>query len=263
VLYQDQAARFDERAGIPPGAAAAVAEALAAVARLGPAAALLEVGAGTGSLSLPLIRSVGRYVGFDRAPAMVGVFRDLVAAERLSAELHVADGNERWPAADGSADAVFAARAMHHLEPAHVVAEVRRVLRAPGGVLALGRVRRPHDSPRSVLRRMMRQALQAEGFRGRNHEGRAEEVFAALAAVGGERIPAVEAARWTVEHRPADSIASWRGKDGLAGIDVPDDVKARVLASVRETAAASFGDLDAPLPQEESFEIAAIRVPVG
>jgi hypothetical protein len=137
------------------------------------------------------------------------------------------------------------------------------VLRGPAGVLALGRVRRPQDSPKSVMRRMMRQALQAEGFRGRNHEGRAEEVFAALEAVGGERIPAVEAARWTVEHRPADSIASWQGKAGLAGIDVPAELKARVLASVRESAKALFGDLDRALPQEEAFEIAAIRLPIG
>jgi ubiquinone/menaquinone biosynthesis C-methylase UbiE len=263
VLYEDQAARFDERAGVPPAAAQAVAAALMDVAGLRQGGVLLEVGAGTGGLSLPLVRLAARYVGFDRSPAMLGVFRERVAAQRLAAELHVADGNERWPADDRSVQAVFSARALHHLGPMHVVDETRRVLRSPGGVLALGRVRRPPDSPKSVLRRMMRRALEAEGFPGRNHEGRAEEVFAALEAHGAERIPPVAAARWTAQHRPADSIASWQGKAGLAGVDVPEGVKARVLASVREAAATHFGDVDVPLTQEESFEIAAVRVPVG
>jgi ubiquinone/menaquinone biosynthesis C-methylase UbiE len=263
VLYDDQAARFDERAGIPTAAAEAVAATLAGLADLGPGGMLLEVGAGTGGLSLPLLRLPARYVGFDRSPAMLEVFRERVAADGLTAELHVADGNERWPADDHSASAVFCARALHHLDADHVVAETRRVLRAPGGVLALGRVRRPPDSPRAVLRRQMRQALEAEGYRGRNHEARAEAVFAGLETHGAERIAPIVAARWTVQHRPADSIASWASKAGLAGIDVPEAVKARVLASVRDLAAAHFGNLDEPLAQEESFEIAAIRVPIG
>ncbi|MDB4951267.1 MAG: Methyltransferase type 11 [Gemmatimonadetes bacterium] len=263
MLYEDQAARFDERAGVPPAAADAAARALYALAGLREGDALLEVGAGTGSLSLPLLRLPLRYVGFDRSPAMLDEFRRRVADSGSTAELHVADGDERWPVDDGSVAAVFGARALHHLSADHVVAETMRVLRAPGGVLALGRVRRPPDSVKSTLRRRMRRTLEEQGFHGRNHEAGAEAVFTALEQRGGVRIPPVTAARWTHTHRPADSLASWAGKTGLAGMEVPADVKARVLAEVRAWALAHYGDLDAPLPQDEAFEIAAIRVPVA
>jgi hypothetical protein len=88
-------------------------------------------------------------------------------------------------------------------------------------------------------------------------------VFAALERAGGRPLEPRVAARWTGAHRPADSIAAWEGKGGLAGIDVPAEAKARVLAELRDWAVAEYGDLHQPLEQEESFELDAIRVPVG
>ncbi|HLM66759.1 MAG TPA: methyltransferase domain-containing protein, partial [Longimicrobium sp.] len=168
MLYDDQATRFDDRAGVPADAAEAVARELSALVGLAEGWTLLDVGCGTGSLSLPLLRLPIRYTGFDRSAAMLEVFRERAEAAGLAAELHVADGNARWPAEDAGVDVVFSARALHHLHPAHVAAEARRVIR-PGGWLATGRVRRPPDSPKSVLRRQMRRMLQAEGFAGRSH----------------------------------------------------------------------------------------------
>ena len=259
MLYDDQAAGFDERAGVPADAAEAVARTLIEI--VGPAEAWLEVGAGTGALSLPLLRRPIRYTGFDRSPAMLEVFRERVDAAGLDAALHVADGNGRWPAEDASADVVFSARALHHLDPEHAAAETLRVLRAPGGWLVLGRVRRRPDSVKSVLRRQMRRLLQAQGFAPRSHEARAGAVFDALEQAGGRRMEPRTAARWMHPHRPADSIAAWEGKQGLAGIEVPDEIKARVLTELRAWAITEFGDLDDPREQEEAFELHAIRVP--
>lgn len=263
MLYDDQATRFDERAGVPPDAAVAVAAALADMVGPVEGQRWLEVGAGTGGLSLPLLRLPIRYTGFDRSPAMLQVFRERAAEAGLQAELHVADGNERWPADDASVDVVFSARALHHLEPAHAAAETRRVLRAPGGWLVLGRVRRPPDSPKSILRRRMRRLLEAEEFAGRSHDARADAVFAALERAGGRRMEPRVAARWTAPHRPADSLAAWEGKSGLAGIEIPAEVKARVLGELRAWALAEFGDLDRAVEQEEAFELDAIRVPIA
>jgi ubiquinone/menaquinone biosynthesis C-methylase UbiE len=258
VLYDDQAAHFDQRAGLPAHAAESIAASLAEIVGIAEGQRWLEVGAGTGSLSLPLLRRPIRYVGFDRSPAMLDVFRQHAAEAGLHPELHVADGNEPWPAGDASIDVVFAARALHHVETAHAVAETRRVL-APGGWLAVGRVRRPPDSPRSVLRRRMRQLLRDEGYAGRSGERHAEAVFDALEAAGATRDPPREAARWTTMHSPADSLASWGEKAGLAGLELPATIKERVLAALRDWALAEYGDLHRPLRQDESFEIQAIR----
>lgn len=262
MLYDDQAAAFDERAGVPPEAAWAIASAVAQIAGPVEGQRWLEVGAGTGGLSLPLLRLPIRYTGFDRSPAMLEVFRQRAAREGLRADLHVADGDGRWPAEDAGVDVVFSARALHHLQPEHAAAETRRVLRAAGGWLVLGRVRRPPESVRAVLRRRMREMLSAEGFAGRSHEGRAGAVFDALERAGGQRLEPRVAARWTGQHRPADSISAWEGKSGLAGLEVPAEVKARVLAGLREWAAAEFGDIDRPLPQDEAFELSAMRIPI-
>jgi ubiquinone/menaquinone biosynthesis C-methylase UbiE len=260
MLYDDQATRFDERAGLPAEAAEAAARELAALAGLADGRTVLDVGCGTGSLALPLLRLPVRYVGFDRSPAMLDVFRERAARDGLAAELHVADGNARWPVDDASVDVVFSARALHHLDPAHAVAEVRRVMRAAGGWLVTGRVRRPPDSPKSVLRRQMRQMLRAAGLEGRSHDAGAEAVFAALEADGGRRMEPRVAASWTVPHRPADSLAAWEGKSGLAGIEVPLHVKSKVLSELRTWAAERFGDLQREMEQREHFELAAIRV---
>lgn len=259
MLYDDQATRFDARAGLPAEAAEAVAGELAALVGLADGQTVLDVGCGTGGVTLPLLRRPLRYVGFDRSPAMLEVFRARAAAGGLAAELHVADGNGPWPAEDGNVDIVFSARALHHLHPPHAAAEVRRVLRPRGGWLVAGRVRRPPDSPRSVLRRQMRRLLEAHGFAGRSHEAGAEAVFAALEARGGRRVEPRTAAAWTLPHRPADSLAAWEGKDGLAGIEVPPHVKSRVLRDLRAWASERFGDLQREMEQSESFELAAIR----
>lgn len=260
MLYDDQATRFDERAGLPAEAAEAVARELAALTGLGAGQTVLDVGCGTGAVTLPLLRRPIRYAGFDRSPAMLEVFRARVEEAGLAAELHAADGNGPWPAEDGAVDVVFSARALHHLDPAHAAAEVRRVTGPGGGWLVAGRVRRPPDSPKSVLRRQMRRMLEAEGFRGRSGEAGVEAVFAALEADDGRRAEPRAAARWTVPHRPADSIAAWEGKSGLAGLELPPEVKSRVLNGLRGWAAERFGDLRRIVEQEEAFELAAIRL---
>lgn len=260
MLYDDQAARFDERAGVPDDAVAAIARAVADIARLAAGDTLLEVGAGTGGVSAGLIALPVRYVGFDRSPAMIEVFRGRAEAAEATPELHVSDGNARWPVDDGAVAAIFCSRALHHLAPEHVASEARRVTRAPAGTLLVGRVRRPPDSVKSLMRREMRRLLPDEGVAGRSADSAAETVFALLEGGGAERLDTVVAARWRVRHAPADSLASWRGKAGLAGVDLSPDAKARVLDRLRAVAEARYGDLSVPLEQEESYEIAAIRV---
>lgn len=263
MLYEDQAAGFDERAAIPAEVGESITDAVAEISGLAAGDTLLEIGAGTGMLSLPFLKRSIRYVGFDRSPAMLEIFRQKAEESGLSAELIVADGNERWPVDDRSTTVIFSARALHHIEIAHVVAETRRVLRAEGGWLMVGRVRRPKDSVKAVLRRQMRRILEAHGQSGRNHESYTGEVFTALEELGGEIAEPRVAARWTRMHAPIDSITAWKGKEGLAGYDIPEETKRAVLDELRAWAEAEYGDPTRPLEQEEFFELDAIHLRVG
>lgn len=255
MLYEDQAANYDERASIPEDAAIAVAAAIHGIVGLEDRRRVLEIGVGTGLITLPMLRYSIEYVGFDCSPAMLGVFEKKVAEAGLRAELHVADGNDRWPVDDHSVDVVFCARALHHLDADHIVDELERVLTIVGGWLVVGKVIRPKESPKSRLRRKMRRLLESQGKPGRSHLRHTDDVFDLLEERGAQRLPYVTAARWTIEHRPIDSIAAWESKEGLGGIEVRPDVKQRVLDGVRAWAIEQYGSLDVVLEQEEIFEL--------
>ena len=260
MLYKGQAAGFDERAAIPAEAVESMAAAVVEIAGLRQGDTLLEIGAGTGMLSLPLIRRPIRYIGFDLSPAMLAVFREKVEKARLHAELLVADANGRWPAEDGSVAAIFSARALHHVDVDHATAEIGRVLRPEGGWLLLGRVSRPSNSVKPTLRRQMRKLLKEEGYSGRNHQTYTEALFSSLEAIGGERVESRVAACWTRRHALLDSIIAWQRKEGLAGYDIPEEVKVRVLGRLHAWAEEHYGDTEALLEQKEFCELEAIHL---
>jgi ubiquinone/menaquinone biosynthesis C-methylase UbiE len=261
MLYDDQAARYDERVGLSAHAARSIAQTIDAIAGLTEGTSVLEPGVGTGLVSIELLRYPVRYVGFDRSPEMLDVFRRKVDAADRHGELVVADGNERWPVADHSVDLVFCSRALHHIAAVHVASELDRVVRPTGGWLIVGRVRRPQESIKSQMRRQMRRLLRDHGFDGRSHDDHTANVLAALVREAHALEP-VAAARWSVDHRPIDSIASWEGKEGLGGVVVPADVKRAVLDGVRSWAVERFSDLERPFDQEEIFELSPIHLSV-
>ncbi len=260
MLFDDQAERFDERAALPAPAARRIADVLRDMVSLRPGQRWLELGPGTGALSLDLVRSRIAYVGVDSSEAMLSVFRDKLAQEGLSAELRVADANAPWPVPDGGIDVVFSARAVHHVAVKHAVDELARVASPEGVFLVLGRVKRPPDSVRAEMRARMRELLARRGYVGLDHRGHSSRIFEALESLGVRRIEPRIAARWTQPRSPADSLVDWRGKEGLAGLTLPGAVKDEILTELRAWATEQYGDPHAPLQQEESFEVSGAFV---
>jgi SAM-dependent methyltransferase len=122
------------RPGYPPAAVDFLAERL----RLGPGRTVVDLAAGTGKLTRPLLATGAEVVAVEPAAAMRAA---------LPAGARVLDGTaERIPLAAASADAVAVAQAFHWFDGDAALAEIHRVLR-PGGALALVWNRRAMDDP--------------------------------------------------------------------------------------------------------------------
>jgi SAM-dependent methyltransferase len=133
--YARAAAAYERgRPGYPPAAV----DFLAASLRLGPGRTLVDVAAGTGKLTRPLLATGAEVVAVEPVAEMRAA---------LPAAVRAVDGTaEQMPLDTGSADAVTVAQAFHWFDGKAALTEIHRVLR-PGSSLALVWNRRQMDDP--------------------------------------------------------------------------------------------------------------------
>jgi ubiquinone/menaquinone biosynthesis C-methylase UbiE len=140
VLFDGIAERYEaSRPGYPPR----VTEFAATTAGLGPGAAVLEVGCGTGQLTERLAGSGFRLTAIDIGPSMIAAARQRLAGADVS--FH-ATSFEELAAADASFDLVISSAAFHWIDPEVAFGKSARVLR-PGGWLALLGTEERYDAP--------------------------------------------------------------------------------------------------------------------
>lgn len=107
---------------------------LARAAGLGPDSRVLEIGPGTGQLTVPLAEFGCRLTAVELGPALAAVARRRLGAFP-QVDVEVADF-ERWELPDEPFDLVVTATAYHWLDPRVRVAKAAAALR-PGGRLAV------------------------------------------------------------------------------------------------------------------------------
>jgi SAM-dependent methyltransferase len=121
-----------------PGYPAAAVEFLTAKLRLGAGRTVVDLAAGTGKLTRPLLASGAEVIAVEPVAEMRATLPDSVRA---------VDGTaEQIPLDTGSVDAVTVAQAFHWFDGDAALAEIHRVLR-PGSSLALVWNRRRIDDP--------------------------------------------------------------------------------------------------------------------
>ena len=258
----EQGESFDRRAGLPSSVPDLIAREFLLLAPAGAGDVVLEVGAGTGQIGAALCQHPLRYVGFDASAAMLETFRHRCGGNRRRVSLIEADGNNSWPVCDGTVKAVFCSRAVHLLHVEHVVEEVFRVVSPTGAVFVLGRLQRERQSLRARIRREMRHRLRQFGYRSDEGRQREREIMDACVRRGAAPLERRVAATWPVRYCAAQVLASWREKRGLAGLDVPGDVKETVLAQLATWAKYAFGSLEALQFAEEKYVLEGVRLPL-
>jgi SAM-dependent methyltransferase len=255
--FDQQAPRYDARAGLPASAGAAVAQAI--VSRGGAVAdeLVLELGAGTGEIGVHLGRLAIQYVGLDASAAMLDVFR--AKATDVSPSLVVADCDRPWPLPDGSATVVFASRVIHLLQPDHVVGETMRVCR-PAGSLILGRVVRDRNGILERLRCQRLQLLKAAGISARQGDAGTHRVIDSCLALGGVSLGHQIVAEWTSVTTPGEIIAGWDTLSRMGSVSVDPETRAEILAELRHWSRAEFGDLDRLEASSTRYSIDIVRL---
>ncbi|HLO13618.1 MAG TPA: methyltransferase domain-containing protein [Anaerolineales bacterium] len=111
---------------------------------------VLDVGCGTGAVTIPAKKKVGNngvVIGIDPDPAMIGIARQKAHRENVEIDFRVGV-IESLSFPDATFDAVTSSLMVHHL-PGHLrskgLAEIFRVLK-PGGRLLIAEMRRPTGS---------------------------------------------------------------------------------------------------------------------
>jgi ubiquinone/menaquinone biosynthesis C-methylase UbiE len=257
--FDAQARTFDERAGIPPDAARAVARAVLDVLEPEPDDLLLELGAGTGEIGRHLAGSMN-YVGLDGSSAMLDTFlAKLGSRRRARASLVKADADRSWPVDDGTVRAVFASRVAHLLEPDHLIAELWRVCE-PGGYFLIGHVARDRSSVHRILRDKRELLLRERGLSPREGRQMGRRVLDGLVAAGATRIETRPVAIWSAQASVDQVINRWVELETMGGDQLNADVRSAILAELTDWATGQFGDLTTMSISEERYMLGGVRL---
>jgi ubiquinone/menaquinone biosynthesis C-methylase UbiE len=221
----------------------------------GPGAHLLEVGVGTGRISLPLLQRGADVIGCDLSSRMMARFRDKLPSARL-----VQSDAAQLPFPPHQFDALLTIHVLHLVGPwREALREFSRVVK-PGGVYIHSGSRREEDSPHERIRAFWRSRVEARWTPGPVRPGikMHVEVLEELRALGAE-VTEVEAARATRALVPREQIDMLAARVLSETWDVPDDVLDAAVQETRAWAEREFGDLDQKLEREVPFILDVAR----
>jgi SAM-dependent methyltransferase len=129
--FDDEAATWDDDPGHEKRQLA-VAEAIKEAVNLSPRMSAVDVGGGTGRLSILLADLVGSVVVTDPSAGMVQVTRERIEAAGLSGRLRAVQADLSTDRLDGAYDVVWSSLALHHVQ------NLDQLLRSVAGLLVNG-----------------------------------------------------------------------------------------------------------------------------
>lgn len=257
--YPRSPAEYARKRALPPGVARAVAEALAA--RLPASARALDLGAGTGRLTLPLATAGLRMVALDASRPMLAHLGQEGPPGAPPAPRVQADARA-LPLPAGACDAVVTVHLLHLLPDWPLALEQALRVLAPGGLLGLGWERHPPYDPLEELSGHWKDMLRDQGLGNPTVLDYAGEVAERLLARGLAREECV-AARWRRARTPRQFLENVRCRQQPWFHPVPEDTLPRLADALEAWARERFGDLDRPLEGEVSFVWHLYRAPAA
>ncbi len=226
----------------------------AVLQHLAPHGRILDVGTGTGRISVPLLRLGADVTGIDLSLNMMGRLRQKYPA----APVAQADA-ARLPFADRQFDAVLTTHVMHLIGPwREALREYRRVLK-PGGVYIDSVQWHAVSSQLTRIRDHWRALVEAQGAQWRRPGVQTHpELDAELQRVGGQ-VEAVEVLRYSATATPRERLDQIHSRVCSDAWDVPDEVFEATFKELTTWCQQEIGPLDKPITEERRFTLRIAR----
>ena len=253
IAFDRAAEYYDRTRALPAEAQAAVTALL--VEQLEGLAPVLELGVGTGRISLPLVPHGVELVGVDLAEPMMRRLIDN-AGGAAPFPLVLGDGLA-LPLRNGAMAAAFLVHVLHLIPRwQQAVDELVRVLR-PGGLLLVDTGGAPTPIAKAVGSEFNRQAGIDKPWRGVTDPQPLDTHMAAL----GADVQLLDPIRRPVEYTINDQLDRLASNQFSSTWALDDDVRLAAAEGTRAWAAQEFGDLDATRTEEMTIQWRAYRLP--
>jgi SAM-dependent methyltransferase len=222
---------------------------------VGPGARILEVGAGTGRISIPLLEGGLDLIGCDLSGKMLLRFQEKYPAAPIAR----ADALY-LPFPSDSFEAVMTAHVLHLVpEWREALREFVRVLKPGGAYLNLTTWGTVGVSIRDQLRRYWRGWLQDQGIDAFLPGVRSSDEFVQQLRAMGAEVTEVEVMRYPLRFTLREELTRLESRSGSDSWEVPDDLFDASLQELRAWVASEYGDLDYTHEDELRFSIDVAR----
>lgn len=223
----------------------------------GPNAHILDVGTGTGRISIPLLERGADLIGCDLSANMLRRLQE----KRRAARIAQADAS-LLPFPTAQFDVVLTVHVLHLIPPwREALREFQRVL-VPGGTYLNVKTWEPVGvSIRGKMREFWRDWLEAQGVDARPSGLRDEEEFQSeLQALGAKRTE-VEVVRYPLTFTLREELGHFASRVSSNTWDIPEGVFDASVEELRAWVAREYGNLDpdGQLTDEVRFVIDIVR----
>jgi ubiquinone/menaquinone biosynthesis C-methylase UbiE len=249
--YDAIAPSFDRHRMLPEGVPNAIRAATLAARGDASRPRILDLGAGSGRIGWPFVAAGDDYVGVDLSAGMLRAFRCRAGPDCGHVPRLVQADGAHLPFGDGAFDMVMLVQVFGGLRDwRKIIGEARRVLRRRGA-LVVGRLVAPDEGVDARMKQKLAATLADMGVRSDRFNAR-DDVLRTLESTATGPTRRV-AARWTAE-RTARGFLD-RHRTGAQFSTLPAPVRDEALDRLAVWAAATFGSLDAVLPEPQEFEL--------
>jgi len=215
---------------------------------------ILDVGTGTGRISVPLLRLGADVIGVDLSLNMMAKLREKYPSPRLAQ----ADAS-RLPFRSQQFDAVLTMHVMHLVAPwREALREYCRVLK-PEGVYIDSTQWHDQASPLRRIRDQWHQLIEAQGAQWRRPGAQSSaEISAELIAMNAQ-VEEVEVLRYYSTGTPREALDQIHSRVCSDAWDVPNEVFEAAFNEITAWTKREFKHVDEPISTERRFVLRVIR----